>query len=141
MGQSYKRKQRTAMNLFDSSAIINLCGEKKIDKLLEGWTLNLTLYELGNAVWKQVNIHKTITTDEANIVFDPLIEIFRRLKKPETEDALKILKIAVKESLTYYDASYIHTAMEKGLTLITDDKQLYKTSKKYIKTITSDELE
>ena len=103
--------------------------------------LKLAFYELGNAVWKQVNVHKTITIDEASIVFDLLIEIFRRLKKPETEDALKILKIAVKESLTYYDASYIHTTMEKGLTLITDDKQLYKTSKKYIKTITSDELE
>jgi predicted nucleic acid-binding protein len=128
------------MNLFDSSAIINLCGEKKIDKLLEGWTLNLAFYELGNAVWKQVHVYKTITTNEANTVLDPLIEIFRKLKKPETEDALEILKIAIKESLTYYDASYIHAAVENGLTLVTDDKQLYKTSKKYVKTITSDEL-
>ncbi len=38
------------MNLFDASAIINLCAEKKLDKLLEGWTLNLAFYELGNAV-------------------------------------------------------------------------------------------
>ena len=50
MDQSYKRKQGTEMNLYDSSAIINLCGETKIDKLLEGWTLNLAFYELGNAV-------------------------------------------------------------------------------------------
>jgi len=140
MDQSYKRKQGTEMNLFDSSAIINLCGQKKIDKLLEGWTLNLAFYELGNAVWKQVHAHKTITSNEANIVLDPLTEIFRKLKKPETEDALEILKIAIKKSLTYYDSSYIHAAMEKGLTLVTDDKQLYKMSKKYVKTITSDEI-
>lgn len=140
MDQSHKRKQGTEMNLFDSSAIINLCGEKKIDKLLGGWTLKLAFYELGNAVWKQVYIHKTITTDEANTVLDPLIEIFRKLKKPETEDALEILKIAVEESLTYYDASYIHAAIKNGLTLITNDKQLHKISKKYVKTITGEEL-
>ena len=32
------------MSLFDSSAIINLCGEKRVSKLLEGWTLNLAFY-------------------------------------------------------------------------------------------------
>lgn len=66
--QSHKKKQGAEMNLFDSSAAVNLCREKKIDKLLEGWTLNLAFYELGNAVWKQANVHKTITTDEANTV-------------------------------------------------------------------------
>ena len=140
MDQSYKRKQGTKMNLFDPSAIINICGEKKIDKLLEGWTLNLAFYELGNAVWKQVHIHKTITSDEANTVLSLLTEIFRKLKKPEIEEALEILKIAIKESLTYYDASYIHAAIENGLTLVTDDKQLHTISSKYIKTITSDEI-
>ncbi len=46
------------MSLFDASAIINLCGKKKLDKLLEGWTLNLAFYEIVNAVWKQVYIYK-----------------------------------------------------------------------------------
>jgi hypothetical protein len=64
MDQNHKRKQGTEMNLFDSSAIINLCRQKKIDKLLEGWTLNLAFYDLGNAVWKQVHAHKTITSNE-----------------------------------------------------------------------------
>ena len=140
MDQSHKRRQEAEMNLFDSSAIINLCGEKKIDKLLDGWTLNLAFYELGNAVWKQVYVHKTITVNEANTLLDPLIEVFRKLRKPETEDAFETLKIAVKESLTYYDASYINAATENGLTLVTDDEQLYKMSKKYVNTVTSDEL-
>jgi len=128
------------MNLYDPSAIINLCGQKKIDKLLEGWTLNLAFYELGNAIWKQVHIHKTITTDEANTVLSLLTEIFKKLKKPETKEALETLKIAIKESLTYYDASYIQAATENGLTLVTDDKQLHTTSSKHIKTVTSDEI-
>ncbi|MEM3403015.1 MAG: type II toxin-antitoxin system VapC family toxin [Nitrososphaeria archaeon] len=128
------------MNLFDSSTIINLCGEKKIEKLFEGWTLNLAFYELGNAVWKQVHVYKAITDDEANTVLDPLIEIFRKLKKPEAEDAFEILKIALKESISFYDASYVYAAKENDLTLVTDDKQLYKVSKKYVRTITSSEL-
>lgn len=128
------------MNLFDSSAIINLCGEKKTDKLLEGWTLNLAFYELGNAVWKQVYTHKTITVDEAITVLDPLVEVFSKLEKPKTENALEILKIALKEGLTYYDASYINAALENTLTLVTDDDQLYKISKKHVNTITSSEL-
>ncbi|MEM3517655.1 MAG: hypothetical protein QXD42_04115 [Nitrososphaerales archaeon] len=36
--------------------------------LLEGWTLNLAFYELGNAVWKQLYLYKTINTKEANIL-------------------------------------------------------------------------
>ena len=45
------------MSLFDASAIINLCGEKKLDKRSKD-DLNLAFYEIGNAVWKQVHIHK-----------------------------------------------------------------------------------
>jgi len=140
MGQSYKGKQGTEMKLFDSSAIINLCGEKEIEKLLGGWTLNLAFYELGNAVWKQVHVYEAITGDEANTVLDPLTEVFRKLKKPEAEDAFEILKIALKENLSFYDASYVQAAKENGLTFVTDDEQLYKVSKKYVKTITSSEL-
>jgi len=65
------------MNLFVPSAMINLCGDKRIDKLLEGWTLDLAFYELGNAIWKQVHAHKTITTREVNTVLNLLIETFR----------------------------------------------------------------
>ena len=126
--------------LFDSSAIINLCGERKTEKLLEGWTLNLARYELGNAVWKQVKVNEKITVEEANLVLDPLIEVFTRLKKPASENHLKTLEIAVKENLTYYDASYISAAVENNLTLVTDDDKLYKTSKKYVKTLKSNEL-
>jgi len=44
--------------IFDPSAIINLCGDRKIEKLLDDWTLNLAIYELENAMWKQIKIHE-----------------------------------------------------------------------------------
>lgn len=114
------------MKLFDSSAIINLCGERKIDKLRDGWMLHLAFYEIGNAVWKQVNIRKTITITEANIVLDALTEVMKILKKPKAEDAVAISKIATKENLTYYDAAYIQAAIQNSLTLVTDDEKLRK---------------
>ncbi|MEM2995372.1 MAG: type II toxin-antitoxin system VapC family toxin [Candidatus Bathyarchaeia archaeon] len=128
------------MSLFDASAIINLCGEKKLDKLLEGWTINLAFYELGNAVWKQVHIYRAFSNSEANTILDSLTEVFMKLKKPEKENVLEILKIAVREGLTYYDAAYIQASIENGLTLVTDDEELHRVSKKYVKVITSDEL-
>ena len=140
MGENHKGKQGGRLKLFDSSAIIVLCGEKKLDKLLDGWTINLAYYELGNAVWKQVNIHKKITTNEAEKVLDSLMEAFKRLKKPKSEDALETLKIATKENLTYYDASYIRTAIKNAFTLVTDDDKLLKTAKKYTEAITSQQL-
>ena len=128
------------MSLFDSSAIINLCGERKIDPLLEGKTLSLAFYEVGNAVWRQVHVHKSITREEGDIVLDSLIEVVRRMEKIEVEKPLEILRIAVEENLTYYDASYLQAAIEKDLTLITDDKKLYVAGKKYIETLKSDEI-
>jgi len=128
------------MSLFDSSAIINLCGERKIDPLLEGKTLSLAFYEVGNAVWRQVHVHKSITREEGDIVLDSLMEVVRRMEKIEIEKPLEILRIAVEENLTYYDASYLQAAIEKDLTLITDDKKLYVAGKKYIETLKSDEI-
>lgn len=73
-------------------------------------------------------------------MLDPLLEVFSKLKKPEKENGLEALKIATEENITLYDASYIQAAIQNNLTLITDDKQLYKISKKYVKTTTSNEL-
>jgi predicted nucleic acid-binding protein len=43
------------------------------------------------------------------------MEVFMKLKKPDSESSLEILKNAVKEGLTYYDAAYIQAAVENNL--------------------------
>ena len=55
----------------------------------------------------------------------------------EIEDPQEILKIAVKENITFYDATYLYMAMKNSLTLVTDDEKLYITAKKYVKAIKS----
>jgi len=126
--------------IFDSSSIINLCIERKTGDLLEGWTLNLAFYEMGDAVWKQVHIHKALTPEEGAKALDALVEVLRNMGEVRVEDASAVLNIAVKEGLTYYDASYIHAAIKHGATLVTDDKKLRSVAEKYVETITSEEL-
>jgi len=128
------------MMLFDSSAIINLCGERKLDRLMGGCTLDLAAYEVGNAVWKQVHIYRTINMNEGSLVLDSLTEVIEMLEKVRAEKALEVLKMAVEEDLTYYDASYAQAAIENGFTLVTDDEKLYEAGKKYVQTMKSDEL-
>lgn len=126
--------------LFDSSSIINLCAKKQIDKLLEGWTLSLAFYEVGNAVWKQVHLHKALTPEEGGRALDALVEVLKKMREVRVEDASAILNIAVREGLTHYDASYIHAAIKNVTTLVSDDKKLHSIAEKYVETITSGEL-
>ena len=126
--------------LFDSSSIINLCSERKIERLLEGYTLNLAFYELGNAVWKQVHPHKALTQEEGGEALAALTEVYGQMRELPVEDASSILNIALEEGLTYYDASYIHAAIKHDAVLVTDDIKLHTAASKYVETTTSEEL-
>ena len=126
--------------LFDSSSIINLCSERKIERLLDGCTLNLAFYELGNAVWKQVYLNKTLTQEEGGIALAALTDVYGQMRELFVEDASSILNIAIGEGLTYYDASYVHAAIKNEAMLVTDDGKLRTTASKYVETSTSEEL-
>ncbi len=126
--------------LFDPSSIINLCTERKIERLLDGCTLNLAFYELGNAIWKQVHLHKALTPEEGSEALAALTEVYGQMRELPIEDASSILNIAVEEGLTFYDASYIHAAIKNEAVLVTDDRKLHTTASKYVETTTSEEL-
>ena len=49
--------------------------------MLKGFTLSLAFYELGNAIWKQVSIHKIITINEANITLEALSDVYGKMRK------------------------------------------------------------
>ena len=126
--------------LFDSSSIINLCAREKIEELLEGVTLSLAFYEIGNAVWKQVHLHKALTQEEGGRALDAIVELLKKMGEIRIEDASAVLSIAVGEGLTYYDASYLHAAIREDATLVTDDETLNHVAGKYVQTMTSGEL-
>ena len=126
--------------LFDSSSIINLCAREKIDELLEGVTLSLAFYEIGNAVWRQVHLHKALTQVEGGRALGAVVEVLKKMGEIRVEDASAILDIAVGEGLTFYDASYLHVAIKKETALVTDDEKLNHVAEKYVQTVTSEEL-
>jgi predicted nucleic acid-binding protein len=62
------------------------------------------------------------------------------MRELSVEDASSILIIAIEERLTYYDASYIHAAIKDDAVLVTDDRKLLTSARKYVETSTSEEL-
>ena len=121
-------------NIYDSSAIINLCAKKNLDGLLEGETLDLAVYEAGNAVWRQVHLRKTLTREEGEKALTVLTETINNMKTAAIQDTTAVLNIAIEEGITFYDASYLHAAVKNNLTLVTDDERLSSAARRYVKT-------
>jgi predicted nucleic acid-binding protein len=128
-------------HLFDSSSIINLSAKKGVDELLEGGAVSLAFYEVGNAVWRQVYLRRSLTREEGGKVLGALVKVLGRMGEVPVEDGPAVLKIAVEDCLTYYDAAYVHAALKNGLTLVTDDGRLCSVAKKYVETATSTDVE
>jgi predicted nucleic acid-binding protein len=121
-------------NIYDPSAIINLCAKKNLDRLLEGETLDLAVYEAGNAVWRQVHLRKTLTREEGEKALTVLTETINNMKTAAIQDTTAVLNIAIEEGITFYDASYLHAAVKNNLTLVTDDERLSSAARRYVKT-------
>ncbi len=126
--------------LFDASAIISMCMKRKFDELLDGWTIELAIYEVGNAIWKQIFLRRELNLDEGSRALKGILDLINEMRIWKIEDKISILKIAVNEGITYYDASYLVAAIEGGFALVTDDKTLSQVAKNYIQTISVDEL-
>ena len=124
--------------LLDASALMLLI--KKADAkltvkyLLESLILDLTFYEIGNAVWKESTLLKFLTPEEAKRLGSRSQSILAEINqvKNESEDFQKILEIAKTEKLSYYDSSYVLMAKQRGLQLITEDKKLEMKAKKHV---------
>jgi len=118
--------------LFDTSAIINLCGSQNVEPLFNGQTLWLSFYEIGNAVWKQVRLQKKMSIKEGKTVLKTISDIFNAMKKISNENPEEVLQLANKTNLTFYDTVFLVAAKTNKLTLVTDDKKLEKIAKEYV---------
>ncbi len=113
--------------LLDASAIypliLKLC--EKILKLAPNlFILDLTVYEVGNAIWKGFKL---------GLIRNPIVvmELFSKLMNSLNTisirgDEAKVLEIAISEGLTFYDASYLYVARSKGMKLVTEDEDLLR---------------
>jgi predicted nucleic acid-binding protein len=125
--------------LLDASAFMLLI--KKADAfstfecLKDSSILDLTYYEVGNAVWKETVLLKLLTPEGARTLQTMAQSVLARTDRMSTEsDSFeKIIEIAITEKLTFYDASYIYFAKEKALRLVTEDEELKTKAQKYVK--------
>ena len=120
--------------VFDSSAIFKALKENKIEALVGSYTLELARYEMGNILWKNYALQAKVT-DQALKSLAKLIKqtlnIMEIIQINCNEE--EILDIASKMKITFYDASYVHYAKTKELTLITEDGELLKKIIPHIK--------
>ena len=124
--------------LFDSSSVMNSIRNNRLDKLLGGYTLTLASYEVGNALWREIRLRRTVSSREGTEVLQAISETLKKMtllgiSGEETE----ILELAERENLTYCDASYLYIAAENGFTLVTDDRTFLEKARKHTKAIKS----
>ncbi|QOJ79070.1 type II toxin-antitoxin system VapC family toxin [Infirmifilum lucidum] len=115
------------MYLLDSSALYPLVlalGEGVLDVAGRVSILTLTPYEVGNAVWKEYRAGGIKRLEPVVELFSSILGEFRRVDPLEYWSS--ILSLAVRENLSFYDASYLYVSRVLGLVLVSEDSDLKK---------------
>ncbi|HYA77929.1 MAG TPA: type II toxin-antitoxin system VapC family toxin [Verrucomicrobiae bacterium] len=126
-------------HLIDASSLMLLMKKADIhtelDHLKSSYLLDLTFYEVGNAIWKDTCLTKFLTKSETETLQNRIQTILEKTDRitSEASNFQKILDISESERLSFYDSSYLFAAREKGLALVTEDKELSAKAEKHIK--------
>jgi predicted nucleic acid-binding protein len=124
--------------LIDASSLMLLMKtaniQTELDHLRTSFLLDLTFYEVGNAIWKETCLTKFLTKNESEVLRNRVQTVLARIDKilSETSDFQKILDISESEKLSFYESSYLFAAKEKGLVLVTEDKELKTKAEKQV---------
>ena len=104
--------------------------------------IGLTFYELGNSLWKESELIKSITREELVELTEGVSKSLLNTKNVELQpaDFASIIEIARIEKLSFYDSSYLFAAKSNNLVLVTEDKKLLRIAKKYCQVITFESL-
>jgi len=127
--------------LFDSSAIF-IAYKRGLEYKLQGhYTIDLALFELGNLVWKECHVFKSISVEEAVLLLEALIEIISLMNIiPLSKLDKEIAKIAFQLKINFYEACYVYASKNESLILVTEDEQFKKSVNNYVKTKSLDEI-
>ena len=93
--------------------------------------MDATIYEVGNALWKETKLLKKLTADEVEEIMRAIIALTKFILVIEPEDLTEILKTSNKIEATFYDTVYVVVALGRNLVLVTDDKKLAAKIEKY----------
>ena len=115
--------------VFDASALLNLirsAGSSAFNYLKVNYILFLTLYEVGNALWREATLLKRISVSEALSLLESISNICKIMNTINPHNNLLVMKLAHELRITYYDSSYIIASYELNAGLVTDDEKLRK---------------
>jgi len=121
--------------LFDASAFMMLTKRSPEDapKLLRGeYLLDLTVYELGNAIWKINKLFKNGDREAAIEAIEQVHHLTSQMTRYDARDRRVLASImgdAFQHNLTFYDSVYLTIASKLNLTLVTEDKKLAQAAK------------
>ncbi|WP_054853506.1 type II toxin-antitoxin system VapC family toxin [Vulcanisaeta distributa] len=89
--------------------------------------LHLTIYEIGNVLWKEAYIFKRIK--DLDRAAELIQEILRQINILADPPIAEVLRLSVSRGgLTFYDASYVYAAESMGFVLVTEDRQMLKST-------------
>jgi len=118
-------------------------ARKLRDEYAEGlvrlYAPNILVYELNNSLWKAVR-RNLIDFKVASSCIEVFSKIAPELLPLSLDEQHKALKIAVDESITFYDSAYIVITQATGSTLVSADLDLASVARKYVNTILVREL-
>ena len=86
--------------------------------------LDLTIYEVGNVIWKEYRRSKIGDLTIVANFFQEIFDVISILKFDA--NMREVLELATNENLTFYDASYLHMARKHGAKLVTEDRDLQR---------------
>ena len=124
--------------LIDASSLMFLVKKADLETarnfLQTSAILELTFYEVGNAIWKETCLMKSLTKAESEAIRNAAPIILARAERLPNEITSfeNILELSENEKLSFYDASYLSCAKDKELILVTEDKRLTDKAKKYV---------
>jgi len=125
--------------IFDASSIFVAVKNKKLRILKNAMTSQLAKYELGNVVWKEVYLHKSINYDEGLELLQLLMKVVDKMDVAEP-DYEETLETACRYGITFYDAVYVQLAVDNSDVLVTEDNKLKKKIRKDVNVLSVDEL-
>ena len=136
------------MYIIDASVyapLIITYGKDLIEKLkrVKFIILDLTIYEVCNAFWKEhTKLHK-ISEEEAIMACKVAKALSRYVTLYSVTDlnTAEVMKIAIENNITFYDASYIALAYKLKTPIASEDHDILVVAPKYnIKAIRLNEL-
>ncbi len=125
--------------IVDASSIIRAAKEGRMRRLAGESTIPLARFEVGNAIWKDVRLRGLYSAEDGARLLEVLLGLVDLMDVVEPDYALA-LRLAVERGMTFYDASYVAAAVQRGTRLVTEDVELRRRVEGLVEAVSLSDL-